>query len=121
MTTISHISDSGKTGMDDSTGASIIHRLAAHRKSIAVLVALVCLSGCRAKSPIAGKSVAELEAMLKQGDSVSQAQGALGLSRLGPEAATATPTLIDGLKSPHTLVRQNSALALGHIGPDAKS
>jgi HEAT repeat protein len=74
---------------------------------------------CRTKAPYEGKSVAELERMLHDPSPAVQAQGAFGLGRLGPEARSAVPALIDALKK-DAIVRQNAALALGQIGPDAK-
>src|ERR1051326_6918831 len=80
---------------------------------------ILLLAGCQNKSPIEGKSPAELEKMLNSSDPAVQAQGALGLSRRGEQAAPAVPSLIEALKRPDPLVRQNSALALGAIGPAA--
>jgi HEAT repeat protein len=118
---VTHSSDSGETGKDEDTGTSIIRGFVGARKSLVVVVGLVLLTGCGTKSPIEGKSAAELEAMLRGGDVTAQAQGALGLSKLGPEAAPAVPALIDALKSQQALVRQNAALALGNIGSSAKA
>jgi HEAT repeat protein len=113
---------SGQRWKDETAGTSIIRRRAGRRKPLTlVLAGLVLVAGCRAQSPIEGKSAAELEAMLRGGDATAQAQGALGLSKLGPAAAPAVPALIDALKSPQTLVRQNAALALGEVGPGAKA
>jgi len=83
-------------------------------------LALVTLS-CRARAPYEGKNAVELEEMLKSADPAVQAQGAFGLSRLGPEAKAAVPALVRALKSSDTLARQQAALALGRIGPDAGS
>src|SRR5262245_27096961 len=66
-----------------------------------------------------GKSVGELRAMLADPDPEVQARGAFGLSRHGPDAREVVPDLIPKLKSPASLVRQNTALALAAIGPDA--
>src|SRR5712691_8118394 len=90
------------------------------------LPALVCLllvalaGGCSSKAPYEGKSVAELERMLRDSDPAVQTQGAFGLSRLGAEARTAVPALIEALQSAEPRVRQNAALALTEIGPDAR-
>jgi HEAT repeat protein len=82
---------------------------------------LLLVLGCQPKSPIEGKSVAEWEKQLRDGDTTAQAQAGLALAKLGPEAAAVTPALADALKNPTLLVRQNAALALGAIGPDARS
>jgi HEAT repeat protein len=81
----------------------------------------LAVAGCRGKSPYEGKSAAELEAMLRSDDPAVQAQGAYGLSRLGPEARPAVHALIAALKEKTTLVRERAALALGQIGPDARA
>ena len=83
------------------------------------LVLALAAAGCRGKAPYEGKSVAQLEAMLRSTDPMAQAQGAFGLSRLGPEARAAVPALVEVLRSGEPLARQNAALALTHIGPDA--
>jgi len=84
-----------------------------------LLVLLLCQGGCRAKVPYEGKTAAELEQMLRNPNPAVQAQGAFGLSRLGPEARSAVPALIDALKK-DSLVRKNAALALGQVGPAAR-
>jgi len=84
-----------------------------------LLLPLVFLSACHAKLPYEGKATAELEQMLRDPNPAVQAQGAFGLSRVGPEARSAVPSLIDALKK-DSLVRQNAALALGQIGPGAR-
>lgn len=88
-----------------------------------IVVALLILAvGCRSKppAPYEGKSLAELERMLQSTDPGTQAAGAFGLSRLGPEARSAVPSLRKALGSSSDLVRQNVALALTMIGPDAR-
>src|ERR1700687_5605126 len=75
------------------------------------------LAGCHSK-PYEGKSVADLQKMLEDPNPSVQAQGAFGLSQMGPAAEEAVPALIECLKK-ETLVRQNAALALGAIGPGA--
>src|SRR5262245_5850073 len=75
--------------------------------------------GCRGKAPYEGKSAADLERMLGDPDPKVQVQGAVGLSRLGPEARPAVKALTEALKNPQPLVRQNAALALAQIGPEA--
>jgi HEAT repeat protein len=82
------------------------------------LLSLLLIIGCHARPPYEGKSAARLEAMLKDSSPSVKAQGAYGLSRLGPEARDAIPSLIEALKG-DALVRENAALALGRIGPDA--
>jgi HEAT repeat protein len=68
-----------------------------------------------------GKSVGEWEKLLRVGDATARAQAGLGLSKLGPAAAAATPALIEALKDDKPLVRQNAAVALQAIGPEARS
>src|SRR5205823_6691615 len=85
VTHMSHGSDSGETGKDEDTGTSIIRGFVGASKILVALVGLALAVGCGPKSPIEGKSAAELEAMLRGGDVTAQAQGALGLSKLGPE------------------------------------
>jgi HEAT repeat protein len=83
---------------------------------------LFALLGCRGRAlPHQGKSVAELEQMLRDPRPAAQAQGALGLSQHGPAAAPALPELVRLLDSPDAVVRQQSALALGKIGPEART
>jgi len=125
--------------MDHDTGTSIIGRRVVFRKTIIALVGLAVAVGCRAKSPIEGKSAAELEAMLRGGDATAQAQGALGLSdalkspqplvrqnaalalgEVGPEAKAAVPALAEALRDPEWVVRRQAAVALGRLGPDAR-
>src|SRR5579872_6789141 len=83
-----------------------------------VIGLFLALPGCAKKPPYQGRSVDELRQMLADPDPKVQAQGAIGLSRLGPEAAPAVPALIDALKSPNAYVRQQAALALGKVGPE---
>jgi HEAT repeat protein len=82
---------------------------------------VLALFGCgAARPPYEGKNVEELRAQLDSPDVAVQAQGALGLSRHGPEAVAAAPRLAELLRnSPDALVRQHAALALGKIGPAA--
>jgi HEAT repeat protein len=84
-----------------------------------MLLPLLLLCACRAKPPFEGKSAGELERMLNDPNPAIQARGAYGLSRLGHEARSAVPSLIAALKK-DSVVRQNAALALGLIGPDAR-
>jgi HEAT repeat protein len=79
---------------------------------------IMILAGCSSK-PYESKSVAQLQQMLNDPSPAVNAQGAFGLSQIGPEAEAAVPALIECLKK-ETLVRQNAALALGAIGPQAK-
>ena len=53
--------------------------------------------------------------MLESDDPVKQVQGAFGLNKLGNKANEAVPALVQALKSRHTSVRENAALALGNI------
>ena len=48
---------------------------------------LLLMLGCNTKSPIEGKTVAEWEKQLREGDAVAQAQAGLGLAKMGIEAA----------------------------------
>src|SRR4051812_26700717 len=82
---------------------------------------LVLVLGCQAKSPTEGKSVAEWDKQLREGDTLAKAQAGLALAKLGVEAAPAVSALIETLKSTNTLVRQNACLALGAIGPEARA
>jgi HEAT repeat protein len=84
-----------------------------------LLLFLLAPAGCGVKAPYEGKNAAQLERMLHDPSPAVQAQGAYGLSLLGPEARDAVPALIEALTK-ESIVRQNAALALGHIGPDAK-
>jgi HEAT repeat protein len=85
------------------------------------LLAAILATSCGTKPPYEGKSVAQLEAMLRSPDPTTQVQGAYGLSRLGPGASPAVPALVEVLHGGNSLVRQNAALALGKIGPDARA
>ncbi len=96
-------------------------RLLRRTRGPALLLAAFLATSCASKPPYEGKSVDQLEEMLKSEDSARQVQGAYGLSRLGPEASPAVPTLIELLNSPNALVRQSAAAALGKIGPAAGS
>ncbi len=80
------------------------------------LVLLVLLLGCGRKPPYEGRSVAELERMLDDPSPTVQVQGAYGLGLHGAAARPAIPALIRALGSSNTLVRQQSAIALGQIG-----
>src|SRR3954471_2603214 len=82
-------------------------------------LALFLALGCSSKPSYEGRNAAELGRMLHDADPAVQAQGALGLSRSADAARDSVPALIEVLKSPHALVRQNAALALGTAGPDA--
>src|SRR6266446_178748 len=88
-------------------------------RSLSLLCLIAMPLGCGGKPPYEGKSPAQLIRMLENADPKVQAQGAFGLSLLGPAGKPAVPALADKLKSPDSLVRQNAALALGKIGPDA--
>lgn len=88
-------------------------------KWIAALLA-IGTTGCASKAPYEGKSVAQLEAMLRDDDPARQVQGAFGLSRLGDKALPALPALMHALKNGKVVVRENSALALGKLGPAGK-
>src|SRR6266478_5636526 len=99
--------------------ASILRSAGRFRKGFGIIFLLVV--SCHTKGPTEGKSVAEFEAMVRGTDPTAQAQGAMGLGKLGPAASSAVPALIDALKSPAVLVRQNAALALGEVGPEARA
>lgn len=81
-----------------------------------VTLLVIGAAGCSSKPPYEGKSVAQLEAMLRDDDPVRQVQGAFGLSRLGDKALPAMPVLLHALKHGKVLVRENAALALGKLG-----
>jgi HEAT repeat protein len=86
---------------------------------LVILLAATLISGCSGKATPDGKSTADFERMLHDANPAIQAQGAFGLSRLGPDARSAVPSLIEALKKDPP-VRRNAALALGEIGPDAR-
>jgi HEAT repeat protein len=78
---------------------------------------LLLLAGCgKSPPPYEGKSVSELEEMLRSPDEARQLQGAFGLSRQGADAAPALPALRQALQSDKAPVRQAAAQALGKIG-----
>ena len=52
--------------------------------SRAVLLGLLLLVGCQSKPPFEGKSVTDLEGMLRSSNPTVQVEGAYGLGRLGP-------------------------------------
>jgi HEAT repeat protein len=110
------VGDEGDAMTNDT---SILRSAAAFRKGFGVVFLIVV--SCNTKGPTEGKSVADFEAMVRGTDPTAQAQGALGLGKLGPAAVLAVPALTEALKSPAVLVRQNAALALGEIGPEARS
>jgi HEAT repeat protein len=85
-----------------------------------LLIVVILFPGCSSKLPHEGKTVAELEEMLRSDDPQKQIQGTYGLSLLGVDAEPATASLIKALNSTTPLVRSNAALALGKIGPRAK-
>jgi HEAT repeat protein len=88
--------------------------------AFALAVALAAVVGCRGRPPYEGRSVAELERMLRSDDPGVQLQGAHGLSLLGPEARDAVPALAEALKGSDSRVRQSAARALGAIGAEAR-
>lgn len=90
-------------------------------KKCATPALFLLVLGCSAGSPIDGKTVAQWEHQLINGDATAQAQAGLGLAKLGPESAPATPALMTALRSTTALVRQNAAVALGAIGPEARA
>src|SRR6516162_9938409 len=110
-------------GIHDCQSRKRKRRTFARRPSLTLPALMVLLlSGCGGPtSPIVGKTPSELQTMLASPDANVQSQGALGLSKLGPAAKDAVPSLVEALKSPSMAVRQNAALALGTIGPDAKA
>src|SRR5437660_2771778 len=84
------------------------------------LLFVLSAASCSNRAPYEGRSVAELERMLRDRDPAVQAQGAHGLGLHGREAAEAVPALADALKSDHLQVRQKAAMAIGKVGPDAR-
>ncbi len=87
--------------------------------ALAVGFSVLLLVSCSSRPPYEGKSVAQLEAMLKSSEPAKQVQGCYGLALGGEKSGPAVPALIELLHSPNTLLRQNAALALGKIGPAA--
>jgi HEAT repeat protein len=87
---------------------------------LVIFLSAMLMSACSGKATHNGKSVADFERMLHDPNPTTQAQGAYGLGRLGPEARSAVPSLIEALKKDPP-VRRNAALALGEIGPDARA
>ena len=75
----------------------------------------------QAQQRLAGKSVPELTAALKDKDAKTRAQAAMELGRQGPKAAPAVPALIEALKDADVKVRNRAAEALGDIGAEAKT
>src|SRR5262245_19977436 len=111
--------------VDSTSPVQAAHRPRRWRVPVGLLVGLFLVTGCRGPSRPTlrdeGKSADELRAMLADGDPEVQARGALGLSRLGPEARDAVPELIPLLKGQTPLTRQNAALALAAIGAGASA
>jgi HEAT repeat protein len=101
--------------------ASRVLRRSCPGRVLGLVLAAGLATSCGTKPPYEGKSLAQLENMLKSPDPNTEVQGAYGLSLLGAEASPAVPTLSERLHSPHTLVRQNAAFALGKIGPPAQA
>lgn len=83
-----------------------------------VLLCPLVAAGCGTREP-RPPSVAELTEMLKKEDPPTQILAANWVVQLGPKAQATRPALIAALKSPDLQVRQNVALALGKLGPDA--
>ena len=78
------------------------------------------MGACRAKAPYEGKGVAELEAACCAMRGRRSRHKARTVSAYwDPRPGRAVPSLIAALKK-DALVRQNAALALGQIGPDAR-
>src|SRR5262245_50891407 len=121
-----HPAEEGKITTDDTDSTDkkdkyfLIRAIRVIRGWSSLLVLLLVVVGCRGRAPWEGKSVAELEAMLRDADPNVQAQGAYGLSRLGGEARPAVKSLAEALKKGDARVRQNAALALAQIGPEAQ-
>ncbi|MGL4463749.1 MAG: HEAT repeat domain-containing protein [Planctomycetia bacterium] len=87
---------------------------------IVVLAAALGGVACGRRPGFAGKSVAELTALLGSVTAKDRADAAMGLGKLGREAALATPALAAALKDGDRQVRQLAADALGRIGaPEA--
>jgi HEAT repeat protein len=85
----------------------------------AALALALALSACSSKLPYEGKSVAELEKMLKDEDPKVQARGAFGAGREPDKARQLVPALRGALASKDALVREYAAQALGQAGPGA--
>jgi HEAT repeat protein len=89
--------------------------------ALGLVLAAGLAASCSHKPPYEGRSVAQLEEMLRSKEANTQIQGACGLGLWGAEAGPAVPTLIDLLNSRNPLVRENAAMALGKIGPEARA
>src|SRR5437868_4434108 len=79
-------------------------RLRSRLAKVVLRLASLLLISCAGRAPYEGRSVAELERMLRDSDSAVQVQGAYGLSLLGAEARAAVPTLAEALRSKNALV-----------------
>ena len=79
-------------------------------------------AGCRLwfQGPTDGKTVAQSE-VRSGSDPTEQAQGALGLAKVGLVAAPAVPTLVEAPRSPDQLVKQNAALCSATLDQNSRS
>lgn len=85
-----------------------------------ILVGLIAITGCSREPGARPPSIAELTAMLQKDTEPDQQVLAIGwVKQLGTKAKSTQPQLIAALKSPHVHIRQNAALALSALGPDA--
>jgi HEAT repeat protein len=69
--------------------------------------------------PAAALATEPLSKLLTDDDTKVSVQAALTLARIGPEAKSAVPALIEALRRPHAANRHAIIFALGRIGPAA--
>jgi HEAT repeat protein len=93
--------------------------MCATARILLVLPLALFFSSCSSRLPYEGKSLAQLQKMLKDSDPKVQAQGAYGLSLDHDMAQEAVPALIEAMQSKHAIVREKAARALATAGPDA--
>src|SRR5262245_4024938 len=86
-----------------------------HGGCMVLLFLLTAGSACGRKAGYEGKSIPELENMVRDADPAVQVQGAYGLGLQGSEARCAIDVLIDALKSEHLPLRQRAAMSLGQV------
>jgi HEAT repeat protein len=89
---------------------------------VAPLLLSVCFlcDGLSAKSSeIQEDRVAEIICAIKSGDNKARGEAVARLKELGPKAEPAIPTLLQLLKDEDRKIRDDTAIALGRIGPAA--
>jgi HEAT repeat protein len=97
--------------------AILAERLTSRRGETVALA----MAGLRGLGVNAADAVPQLDAMLRQGDTDTQAQVANVLSRIGPRAVSAFPTIVALLRDATPTATSTPALieAAGAIGPEA--